>query len=103
MTDLEMTRLCAEAMGIYSSTDRGEVIVCETDDPQDSFVYAPLTSDALAMALVKRFKLHVCPSDEGIYSVWHHGTPLGRNHDHDDADLNRAIVSCVAHMQAGGG
>lgn len=60
MNDLELTKLCAEAM-----------------------------------ALVKRFLLD-CDYDEGIWGVIQHESPYGRA---AKADLNRAIVSCVAKMQ----
>ena len=50
------------------------------------------------MALVKRFNLELTPPDLRYKKTW-----LVRklNYEYlDDADLNRAIVYCVAAMQA---
>jgi hypothetical protein len=97
MDDLEMVRACAEAMGL-----REAVMACDmcasagglsvsTGAPK----YWPLTDDAQAMALVKRFDLEIRrpPSDEW----WVMGNGL-YGASVDDADLNRAIVRCVSVM-----
>jgi hypothetical protein len=80
MTDLEMTKLCAEAMGV----DEVEV--------GSGRSYWPLTEDAQAMALVKKFMLNHLfryrdNSGEFLEAVRY-------------TDLNRAIVECVAKMQS---
>jgi hypothetical protein len=84
MTDLEMTRLCAKAMGF-------------TEPPEWSSFYDPLLNDAQALALVKKFRLTISPSipsDETF--AW--AVELGDESAHSD-DLNRAIVEFVARMQ----
>jgi hypothetical protein len=86
MTDLEMTRLCAEAM-----FDR---LAWE----QRLFDYDPLHDDAQAMALMKRFDV-LRSSPTTVYTFAHcdeDGTPYYHSND----DLNRAIVECVAKIQA---
>ena len=81
MTDLEMTKLCAEAMGPSGRDER---------------TYDPLHDDAQAMALVKKFQINIAwyevnmprPTFEPTVYMWR------------KKDLNRAIVECVAKMQA---
>jgi hypothetical protein len=93
MTDLEMERLCGQAMG-YVRTD----ITIHDDDfkcYQEMNDYYPLRDDAQAMALVKKLGLHIsCHVDEN-------GTLRWQVSDDDlvwtDAhiSLNRAIVECA--------
>ena len=91
MTDLELIKRCAEKMGL-------DVIQCPDFEGwwfngRNDEEYNPLTDDAQAMALVIRLGLEIRRphSDEwwvmgnGLY-----GASVG------DADLNRAIVRCVA-------
>ena len=89
MTDIELTRLCAEAMGLK--------------------FYNPLHDDAQAMALVKRFSLRVERGGmSGIVGFMHTAkrwrvladTPDIYKYETWDEDMNRAIVECVANMQA---
>ena len=56
MTDLEMTKLCAEAMGIKASDWDNEY---HGSIPPAKPPYDPLLDDAQAMALVKRFCLDI--------------------------------------------
>jgi len=79
VTDLEITKLCAEAMGYRNSSH-----------------YNPLHDDAQAMALVKRQGLHIVwqPMCPDIWKV------DDTTHVAADKDLNRAICECVAKMQA---
>lgn len=111
MTDEEITRLCAEAMG-YAPT----LNTMDCNPPHYYFTvitsedgvvcYDPLHDDAQAMALVKKFHLEtywigaedkrkdewlVAPSTE-------HLSHVGRDVIHKE--LNRAICECVAKMQA---
>lgn len=91
MTDLEMTRLCAEAMEL-TPLDRCD----EFGDDQ----YDPLTDDAQAMALVKRFGLDITrngPTPEDVAWFVDCGSIYAW-----EPNLNRAIVTCVAQMQANG-
>jgi hypothetical protein len=109
MSDLEMVKLCAAAMGIDYATKRvmqraivSGSVVEHTEGYSETFVdvsdYDPLHDDAQAMALVKRFELTVEPGTWkckwGVYST-EYDPGFG-----DSDDLNRAIVECVAKTQA---
>ena len=109
MTDLEMTRLCAEAVGLQwkllpaleGSETYDEDTIIFYDGPYP-VKYNPIMNDAQAMALVKKCGLSLCsPSPENAdwqaLKVWtgDSTTPSAFN-----KDLNRAIVECVAKMQA---
>jgi len=60
--------------------------------------YLPLTNDAQAMALVKEIRVNVRALKNGSWLV---GKPPRYDFKEVmDADLNRAIVYCVAAMQA---
>ena len=102
MTDLEMTRLAAEAMGLRVFVDAYGALCLEQLDilSADNVVYDPLHDDAQAMALVKRFRIDIYAYD----SSW--AALLDDNHLHHRApiqyialELNRAIVECCARMQ----
>lgn len=106
MTDLEMTKLCAEAMGIkiVCMDERGFTTARETkivevalaDNPMVQ--WHPLHDDAQAMALVKKFKPLIEGTEKGWWvactAPWDTAPQCVEN-----ADLNRAIVECVAKMQ----
>lgn len=89
MTDLEMTRLCAEAMGLQHFVDHEGVWL------RMEVKYDPLHNDAQAMALVKKFRLVIDRTDDGRWML-----PSVSPGDVVNADLNRAICECVAKMQA---
>ena len=101
MTDLEMTRLCAEAMGYdeYSENVDAEgrwYIYLERDAGIGTRTYWPISDDEQAMALLKKFPLHTI--DALVAHV-----PYGK---YDPAekqvaseDWNRVIVECVAMRQ----
>ena len=105
MTDLEMVKKCAERMGIdYLLEDEHGNTGCGVfwTDPSDYYrtsEYDPLHDDAQAMALVKKFGLHVF-----IHSIklqWCAGSQrIGENRYIKvmSPDLNRAIVVCVAQL-----
>jgi hypothetical protein len=115
MTDLEMTKLCAEAMGYeivrepkYAgySTVRADVALPEghvtvlKPGVANERGYMPLHDDAQAMALVKRFQLHVQTDYAG---KWMAQTSCATELVvviRDADDLNRAIVECVAMLAA---
>jgi hypothetical protein len=122
MTDLEMTRLCAEAMGIeVGRMLQADLWVSYDEDAPAGFsFYAPLRDDAQAMALVKRFGLTVradvdiCGIEDGgdwiVYCCdprrWQNadkGVYLPQTARIGSFDLNRAIVECVAKMQRSSG
>jgi hypothetical protein len=107
VADLEMVRLCAEAMGYRQDRDGGysrRVQGAGMDDPDwVEFIYNPLLYDAQAMALVKRFGLWIWGNRER--DGWkverlRHDERGERYIDADSPDLNRAIVECVAKMQS---
>ena len=92
MTDLEMTRLCAESMGLWfghsKSDDTDNLYVSKTAISGPWEVYDPLHDDAQAMALVKKFPgycLHALTCELEV--------------EPEKRDFNRAIVECVAKMQ----
>ena len=109
MTDLEMTRLCAEAMGIegHPVRDGQEMWSPEGwEKNKDAIIthcwpfqiWNPLHDDAQAMALVKKHRLGIMAEDaEGDKPAGWFVTD-GRHDGH--GGLNRAIVECVAKMQA---
>ena len=90
MTDLEMTRLCAEAMGLNRP---GSVL----DGLYEGQEWRPLQEDAQAMALVKKFKMDVSSNVDGSWDVclFDPFTEVV-----DCPDLNRVIVECVAKMHS---
>lgn len=114
-SDLELTKACAEAMGLhllpaYAENDiryrpGGEWngLMAHIGERPCLFIesgaYSPLHNDAQAMALVKKFSLLVQPDD----------APAGKWRVHgyirddewvqgSDKDLNRAICECVAKL-----
>lgn len=101
MTDLEITKLCAEAMGlkgVHISHDKfGDARVLYVPSGNDGVRYNPLHDDAQAMALVKKLRLSVIAAPMAGWIV----------HNGEDAtftksvgtDLNRAICECVAKMK----
>lgn len=112
MTDLEITRLCAEAMGIHLSHALAEECLGASwafkkwPDPDDNggiYIYDPLHDDAQAMALVKKFGLSVWGGDYVAGSWKWHAEPGLQGDDvqfigHGET-ANIAICECVAKMQ----
>lgn len=90
MTDLEITKLCAEAMGYSLSWDhQGNARAYPLGQ-----IYDPLHDDAQAMALKKKFRLSDRYfQDEGMW-----GVPIEGGGGWS-MSLNRAICECVARMQ----
>src|SRR3990167_2525506 len=106
MTDLEMTRLGAEAMekaSIHIADIHGRMPV-QADKGyiwSDAGRYDPLHDDAQAMALVKKFDLHIgktLRTPESPRGEWF--VSRTDKYEVDGTDLNRAIVECVAKIQA---
>lgn len=95
MTDLEITKLCAEAMRFgVDHTDGGMVWAYEGQPHYDlpRFAYDPLHNDAQAMALVKKFCLQI--NWRGVWPAVGSWEPI------HGPDLNRAICEYVAKMQS---
>jgi hypothetical protein len=108
MTDYEMTKHCAEIIGlgyVRPCEENPRAIECN-EDPNESawMIYCPLDDDGEAMALVKRFGLTIDPQEDKLPFTWR--VVVATDGDWDNqidstgADLNRAIVECVAKMQA---
>ena len=110
MTDLEITRLYADAAfgenALHDSDGSYEALESVNLFGTNLIVqgrwarqFDPLHDDAQAMALLKKFHLRVVrtrgiPEQWGVYSKTNFGdTVIGD-------DLNRAICECVASMQA---
>ena len=104
MTDLEITKLCLDADGresVFSESTNRHMLVYRAvwdNNCKSHEEYDPLTNDAQAMALVKKFRLDIdsgFDSDEGR-TDWQ---VIGTGAIATNSDLNRAIVECVAKMQ----
>ncbi len=115
MTDLEITRLCAEAMGLpykLGGADNQDwpyeedIVLYDEGSNMWHTMYSPLRNDEWAMALVKKFKLSIIWTDRHLDGWLVRGWYTGRKtrralcEEVDNADLNRAICECVAKMQA---
>ena len=95
MTDLEITKLCAEAMGVDCN-------VIGVNLSADTTLYDPLHDDAQAMALVKKLRLRVLPQANGYWCVDNgEPTPYARGAYWlaSAETLNRAICECASQMQ----
>ena len=111
MTDLEMTKLCAEAMGIegHPVRDGQEMWSPEGwEKNKDAImthcwpfqIWNPLHDDAQAMALVKKLMLSVGRNQGVEWDVENRHSPFGEQYVCVmNKDLNRAVVECVAKMQ----
>ena len=91
MTDLEITKACAEAMGVKILAEGGFILASVNGC---AVAYDPLHDDAQAMALVKKFNLRIWRTNFNGACGWDVGGT-------DSPDLNRAICECVAKMQKG--
>src|SRR3990167_1086032 len=102
MTDLEMTRLCAEALDLLVEYDHSGVRLLVGNDVggYNRYDYDPLHNDTQAMALHKRFLLDTLwdGSKYTVY-VWKPNIKMKDRIRATHTDLNRAIVECVAKMQ----
>jgi hypothetical protein len=111
MTDLEITKRCAEAMELsaiqYSRVgkvaynaiqyitdipDEAELITYELEGLRN--VYNPLVSDIQCMALVKKFRINVIWYEVNMPSMFEPNVSMWLKND-----LNRAICECVAKLQ----
>jgi hypothetical protein len=105
MTDLEMTKLCAEAMGRRIEWIRGFDGAVFVYDPQDPIIqedYDPLHDDAQVMALVKKFEIAIWLGEDHVWftSIEVSRPPKEWEVRSSNKALNHAIVECVAKMQA---
>jgi len=122
MTDLEITKLCAEASEVWKTAHewyptmtldptfsgveiRGDSVVLVPNNPfrQDPQIYDPFHDDAQAMWLVKNKLLEIVPHNDGdriVFFVRKFATLANPNEWTENENLNRAICECVAKMQA---
>jgi hypothetical protein len=94
MTDLEAVRLAAEAMGLEHRVPDGIYVEYRSEPHSRWRDYNPLHDKAQAFELVERFWLSVYRYQSNKWCTEHRGQYS------DDPDLARAIVYCVANMQA---
>lgn len=101
MTDLEMTRLCAEAMGDDAWTDINGRWYCEVRGQETLF--DPLRDRAQAMDLVEKLNLSVDSPDWRDPQGWTTWRALhysgGAKIEGHDRNLLRAICLCAARVQ----
>lgn len=101
MTNLELTKLCADAMGLHRATWSDpnifhvEEVVSSNERCENT--YDPLTDDAQVMALVKKFELETRYNK--MASTWVATPSYEPEPWCPDENLNRAICECVAKMQ----
>lgn len=99
MTDLEITKLCAEAMEIDKDVALGATITSK-DGLHWVGGYNPLNDDAQAMALVNKFSLTCEPRMYGTQRIdWMCREPGDNKFNHLGNTINRAICECVAKVQ----
>ncbi len=107
MTDLEITKLCAEAIFLkmdHPIESRGELFICyhPLEEPLPLYhKYDPLHDDAQAMALVEKLGLGIFQRDDGSgdpHALWDVTNKQETIFAVAD-NLNRAICECVAKMQ----
>lgn len=99
LSDLEITRLCAEAMGLTVFWNEYLEVFQYTDEKtRMSNFYAPLADDAQAMAMAQRLRLWCCPTGENDWTVYD-SIPGEANVFVTTSSLNRAICECVAKFQ----
>lgn len=98
-----MIKLCAQAMGLhFGDLPYQRNVAADYDGPR--VTYDPLHNDEPAMALVKKFGLTIDPQEDAPPYTWR--VVVANDGDWDDQifsqgpDLNRAIVECVAKLQA---
>ena len=113
MSDTEITRLCAEAMGLDVADDAEPVHYWQGRNPASLHRYDPLHDDAQAMALVKRFDMVIerngggRAGEPGMRELWAAtlfvARPKVKGADtfvvRNAPDLNRAICECVAKLE----
>lgn len=99
MTDLEMTKLCAQAMDFPETRHPLNIpITPPAIYIEGGFFYSPLRDDAQAMALLRKFPMDVF-ADRGT-PFWRVRIAADHNKGYAMADdINRAIVECVAMLQ----
>ena len=103
LSDLEMTKLCAEAMGYENRSDthaRGPSNSSILAFDGGHFVYDPCHNRAQAIELVEKLRLNLNATTVpgGNWIVTTSGS-LSARFEQVSRDLLRAICLCVARMQ----
>ncbi len=105
MTDAELIRACAEAMGISLPEDDPVSLAFtggKTRTSRGWEKYDPLHDDAQAMALVKAHSMLIeRDGGQGNWRACVFNTVKAGWIDTEDADLNRAICLCVSRLAKG--
>ena len=104
MTDLEITKLCAEAMGyqVIGQREPSTVLYSHPNSSAVTCFYQPIHDDAQAMALVKKLRLRVLPQANGHWCVDNgEPTPYARGAYWlaSAETLARAACECASQMQ----
>jgi hypothetical protein len=100
MSELDQVRLCAKAMGceVWEASQNKPCHTIRFLHPVNADdQYWPITNDAQAMALVKRFMLKI-DAFTGTAEISWDGNVKFKTYS--DLSLNHAIVECVALMQS---
>lgn len=108
LTDLEITKLCAEAMedptSLPGSSEIWDVDICYLPGTGSQKItqrvrsaYDPLRNDAQAMALMKNLQLS-CDWRPSL-GDWFVHSKVNTLMNVSATDLNRAICKCVARIQ----
>ncbi len=99
MTNIEVVRLCAEAIGIPHQVSSNGTFVARMDSNTHDFngMYDPLTNKAQAMDLVIALGLSVNPIGEIDALEWE--VEFCSSAGTLDKDLLRAICLCAARVQ----
>lgn len=104
MTDLEMTGLCADALGEHWQAMPDHYLIfrnTEKDGPH-YIRYDPLNDPAQAIELLERFCLSVSgPYGSDPDRLWYVFKPMANAELVENKNLSRAIVECVAKVHAG--
>lgn len=108
LSDLEITKLCAKAMGIKLARCQDgslDLILGSAyyfGEGGNRIAYEPIKRDAQAMALVKKFHIYQAWDLKG--EIWEcelwQQHPKSIGYRSFGPDLNRAICECVAKMTA---
>lgn len=102
MTDLGLTKLCAEAMGYLPSLIRRRGDSTRKALSGKPVVYWPLTDDAQAMALIQRFPVTCVDAMGDLAPLDEFGDAIPWGYQSDESNravnINRVVCEAVAKM-----
>jgi len=107
MTDLELTKACAEAMGIHLAEHCGDKLPQwahrawpDPDDNKGLYGYDPLHDKAQCLSLIETFHMTITRVDS-IDGYWRARAWVGSlSYEADANSLNRAVCTAVANRPA---